>query len=104
MLAVPPMRTLGISTTTPEHPRFSARAQALCGRQALYDAAASWSHKAVKALGCLVERKTIPAVLVQLLPTEALRLEVRWAGVFRHNLEVFPRDRLSEGGRGRDQP
>ena len=56
--AVPPTRTLGISTTTPEHPRVSAQTQALCGRQALYDDSAFWSHKAVKAPGFLVERKT----------------------------------------------
>ena len=34
-----------------------------------------------------------------------LRLELRWAGLFWHNLEESPRDRPSEGGRafrGRD--
>ena len=47
----------------------------------------------------------MPGVLVQRLPTDALRLELRGARLFWHNLEVFPHDRPSEGGRafqGRD--
>ena len=97
--AVPPTRTLGILTTTPERPRFSARTQALCGRQALYDTAASWSHETVKASGLLGRGETLPAVLVQLLPTEAPRLELRWGGLFRHNLRGFStRSPFGRGG------